>query len=689
MGDWYKKSFFRNLVDMHIPSGENNFANFNAEKYADCMVAAGVDTAYVYASNCLGLCLFPSEVGFRHSITYTRDIFGETVQALRRRNIRVVGYLNSWCTEGARRHPNWQIISSAGNCSGDASRFGTCCLNSPYRDLFHALVYEMVSKYDIDGLWVDMIGFFMPDCHCQWCKDKYKQETGFDLPSIIDWTDENYIRYIQFKFDTVSGYAKGITEAAHRAKPDISVSLQCGGWRNSFYTGLNNDYFAQMDYVSGDFYSDRNKTDIVCRFLPNLTQNKPFEYMISRAPNLSYHTAIKDKSEILLQAYTSFLCGGSFLFIDAIDPDGDLNYEFYQMMGQIKQELEPFFKTIDHDAEVLRDVAVYINFDSFTDRRAEQQPSSELGKFCDVISEKLVNLNKAFSRAHIDYDILTYKNIRELSKYKVIVLPDLYRMSETECEAIRQYVKNGGCIFASGCTSSLSTDGKKRDKFMLEDVFGVQYCGFVDRYPVYMAPTAAGQKFFDHFNEAYPAMFTKPAVCVVPLHENAEILATVTYPFTDARNFHRFSSAISDPPTEKTNLPALVSHSYGKGTSVYSLMPFELSEAVCNYDIFTKLICNLVNQNGGSILETEESEYLEHVVRHNPVKKHYSISLVNYQTVKKIVPLRDIHFSLHLDLEPKQVYSTLGTPVSWKRMDDRLHLTLEKLDIYDVIYITY
>ena len=76
----------------------------------------------------------------------------------------------------------------------------------------------------------------------------------------------------------------------------------------------------------------------------------------------------------------------------------------------------PFFKTIDYEASVLRDVAVYINFDSYTDRRSENRPAAELGNFCGVIREKLMTLNKALSRAHIDYDILTEKNIDELSR---------------------------------------------------------------------------------------------------------------------------------------------------------------------------------------------------------------------------------------------------------------------------------
>ncbi len=688
MKKWYKKSCFRNLVDMHIPSGEGNFENFDAEKYADCMKAAGVDTAYVYASNCLGLCLFPSEVGFRHSITYKRDIFGETVTALRRRGIGVVGYLNSWCTEGARRHPEWQIRESSGHVSGNASRFGTCCLNSPYRDYFHALVYEMVSKYDIDGLWIDMIGFFTGDCVCEHCQKKYRELTGFSIPSTIDWTNENYIRYVQFKYDTVADYARGIRDSALRAKPHISTSFQCAGWNASPSVALGNEYFSLMDYVSGDFYAERHRTDVICRLLPNLTENSPFEYMISRAPDLSYHTAIKDKSEILLQAYTAFLCGGSFLFIDAIDPDGSLNPDFYNLMGGVKRELEPFFKTVDFEHRIIRDTAVYINFDSFTSRDAEGKPAHSEGNYLSIPS-RLERINKALTREHIDFDILTEKNIGELDRYKLVIVPDLYRMKESECEALRTFVRNGGRLYISGSSSALSTDGKNKDNFMLSDVMGVEWESFVDRYPVYLAPTERGQAYFEHFNEKYPAMLPFAVPTVKKISDTAEVLATLTYPYTDARNFHRFSSAISNPPSEKTDIPALVYNRFGKGACLYTCAPFENSVAVCNYDVFTTLLKMLVCEVGGLTLECDESEYLEHALRHIPEEKRYSLSLLNYQNVKKIVPLCDIELKLSLDIEPRHVYSTLSTPVKLEKQDGKLVLKLERLDIYDVIYIEY
>lgn len=688
MEPWYKKSYFRNLVDMHIPNGEGNFEQFDADVYADNMKAAGVDMAYVYSSNCLGLCLYPTKIGIRHEIANKRDIFGETVSALRKRGMGVVGYINSWCTEVARAHPDWEVRAPWGWAMGDKTRLAYCCPNSPYADMFHGMVYEMVSNYDIDSLWVDMVGFYAPVCGCKYCREKYKNETGLELPTHIDWTDENFVKYLKFKQEHLAEYTRGIVEAARRAKPGIPVSIQCATWANPMNSGLSNRFFGLMNYTSGDFYSDRNKTDVVCRLLRNLSEDQPFEYMISRAPDLTYHTAIKDKSEILLQAYTSFLCGGSFLFIDAIDPAGTMNKDLYHMMREVKTELEPFFKTIDHEAQILRDVAVYINFDSYTSRAVNGKEMTELCKDT-VIPERLNLMNSAFMRDHIDYDVITPGNLDELSKYKVVIVSDLYRMSREECDKLREYVANGGRLYISGEASALSVDASNKDKFMLEDVMGVRYKEYVDRKPVYMAPTAEGQHLFEKFNPDFPAMVKKALPVVEVVSDKAKVLATVTYPVTTVTDRVHYASALSNPPVERTELPALVYHPYGKGACLYSLAPLEQSKAVCDYDVFTGMIRSLLDEVGGITLDCRESEYLEHVVRHSPEKKHYTVSLLNYQTVKKIVPLHDISFTLKLDVQPQKVYTNLGADLSWSMKDGKLEIKLSKLDIYDVVYIEY
>ena len=686
MKPWYKRSMFRNLVDMHIPSGEGYLEQFDPEQYADCMEMAGVDTAYVYASNCLGLCLYPTKLGYRHSIAEKRDIFGETVKALRNRGIGVVGYLNSWNTEAAKRHPDWQIRSSDGKARGEYSRFGTCCLNSPYRKFFLNMVQEMVSTYDIDGFWVDMIGFMSPDCTCKYCREKYKTETGNELPITIEWKDPNFIRYVQFKFDTVTSYAQEVSATARAARPGISISFQCAGWNRALDYGLHDAYYSTMDYVSGDFYASRHKTDVICRILPNLSENMPFEYMISRAPHLSYHTGLKSEGEFLRQACTALLCGGSFLFIDAIDPSGKLSPTLYTQMGKIREKLAPFYEAIDHEAKILRDVAVYINFDSYTQREAEGQPSHKLGDY-RAVALNLEQMNESFAREHIDYDILTEKNIHKLQNYKLVVVPDLYRMSRSECEKLAAYVEQGGRLYISGASSALSTDGTNKDQFMLQEVMGVSYAGFRKLQPVYLAPTAVGEKLFPGFTASYPMMLPFAAPNVRVISESAKALATFTYPLSDVSDKEVYSSAISNPPMEVTDLPAVIYHPYGKGACIYSCAPMEQSKVEGTVEVFDRIILSLLEEAGGLTLRCQETEYLEQVLRYHPATGKYTLSLLNNQAVKRPVPLRDLEFSLQLDSSPRKVYTTLGTPVQWQYAAGQLQLQLDVLEIYDVITI--
>ena len=408
--------------------------------------------------------------------------------------------------------------------------------------------------------------------------------------------------------------------------------------------------------------------------------------MISRAPDLNWHTCIRKDSEILLQAYTSLLCGGSFLFIDAIDPDGGMNEKLYEKMGALKKKMEPFFSYADFEDEMVRDVAVYINFDSFMSRESNGKPSNTLLAYGDGLPKQLCRINQALMHAHIDYAILTDKNLGELSRYKVLILPGLGRMSQQECEQIREYVKNGGTVYASGLSSSLSVDGAVADHFMLADVFGVEFERFVDRKPVYISPSQKAEPLFEPFTAKYPPMVLE-SVPLVRAAEGAEVVGTVTYPFTDERNGERFSSAISNPPSVFTTLPAMVFNNYGKGRCCYSVAQLESCQEFSARGVFARIIKTLAERNGGLTFATEEGEHLEHAVKRRHCKNGVKVSLLNYQNVDRPVPMRNVKFTLKMDIAPVRVYSVSGAPVSWTREADEIHVVLQELPIYDEILL--
>lgn len=582
---WFQKSYFRNLVDMHINNGDERLlASFDPEAYAENMKTAGFDTVYIYGSNCLGLCLFPSKTGYRHQITEKRDIFGETVAACQKRGIRTVGYLNHWATKAYDLHPEWRVINKDGTGSRDAAgndgRYGVCCMNSPYRDYFLAIVKEFCETYPIEGLWVDMVGFWRSACYCESCKKAYREETGMEIPEKIDWEAPAWRRYVKFKEDSMNRYARDITRTAKEARPGISVSIQCAAWTMGQHAGFSSGFFGQADYSAGDFYTDVREQAVDCKFLRNVTPAQPFEYMVPRCPNLAFHTVSKPMWQIRQQAYSAFLHGGAFLLIDAIDPAGTMNPAIYKMFGEVRKALEPYW---EHPAflrgEYLNDAAVYVNFQSMNDLRQNGKEITDGNDHSNPLINRLKALNQTLAENHIQYDIITDLRLGDLARYPVIIISELTVLSHKEAEAFQAYVKNGGNIYISGRSGILDepenwqTETLRRKNLALGSVMGVSDAGMIPFHTIYIQGTQVSG-LFDEDQLKYPPCAAGPAMRIEAA-DDTKVLAVAKLPISNNSDGKNFLSAISDPPWNETDIPVLTEHSYGNGTCIYSALLLE------------------------------------------------------------------------------------------------------------------
>lgn len=679
---WYENSFIRNLTDMHIPWGEGFLERFDPEAYARNISISGATTAYIYASNCLGLSLYPTDIGLRHSEAEKHDLFGETVSACRRAGLHVVGYLNAWGSFVCDQHPEWSVVNYDGVSMRDGSRYGNPCVNSPYREYFISRVREMCSRYDIDGLWVDMIGIWESVCACQSCREKYRALHARELPRVINWRDPEFIEYIRFKNDSVASFARGIRSAAAEVKPEISVGLQCAALPSAPNVGLSAEYFEAMDYCAGDFYTGHDGVNVISRILYSLTPRLPFEFMTSRCADLSFHTMNKSIRELTLQAFAAFLYNGSFLFIDAIDPEGTMNADFYRSAAGIEAALRPFIPYIDYNEKPLRDIAVYINFDSFINPADNGKPVSAMSQ--GPLFRRLHTLGRALSSAHLDYDILTERNLGQLSRYRVLILSSLEMMSEKEAEAVRRFTADGGHVYISGTSSLLRSDGALQDNFMLSDVIGADCCGAFDLRPNYILPRDDHKELFGRYNRRYPHTVNEACRRVKP-HGDAEIMADVGLPLSDASDFRVFASAISNPPRCETDSPALLFHRYGKGEVIYSATLPEESELYDNGKLFADIIGRLLGERRFTAQAPENVDITAY-----EGEGRYRVGLLNYQETNTPIPVHDIRFTLRLgDHEDVGDVFTVGQkPVEWHTGGGTLHVRLSVLDVFEMVVIT-
>ncbi len=64
-----------------------------------------------------------------------------------------------------------------------------------------------------------------------------------------------------------------------------------------------------------------------------------------------------------------------------------------------------------------------------------------------------------------------------LQQYKLLILPNIAALSDTQCEQLREFVEQGGSVVATYETSLCTEDGKRRSNFGLSDLLGVSLNG--------------------------------------------------------------------------------------------------------------------------------------------------------------------------------------------------------------------
>ena len=67
-----------------------------------------------------------------------------------------------------------------------------------------------------------------------------------------------------------------------------------------------------------------------------------------------------------------------------------------------------------------------------------------------------------------------------LKPFKLLVLPNIYSLSNAQCDQLRQFVDGGGSLMATFETSLYDEQGNARKDFGLKDLLGVSYNGQVE-----------------------------------------------------------------------------------------------------------------------------------------------------------------------------------------------------------------
>jgi hypothetical protein len=675
---WYKRSYRRNLVDMHIEDWNDEFlSKLNADDYLDCLKRGKIKSAMIYFQNHNGHCYFPTRVGHIHEkFTGEKNEIKRLVDLCHENDIDVVGYYSViFNTYEEDRHPEWRLIGYDGltrrqrftaKCDhGSLRRKGLCCPNNPeYREFVKIQIKEMLDYFgDIEGMFYDMT--FWPEiCTCDNCKARAKAELGLEGIPKVDWKDKDFKRFMTRRHEWMGEFAHFVSDYTRELRPGITVehnyAQSVAGDEYSSNTELVND---ACDFTGGDLYGSLYNHSFAAKYYRGVTRNAPVEYMTCRCDNnLSQHTVTKSERALECEVMLNVANHCATFIIDAIDPRGTLDKRVYDRIGSIfsrEMNYEPYM-----NGKAVTDAAIMF----FTGGKYNSEGQAVNNKNASI------GASTALTERNVLFDVVA-GNRADLSKYPTVIAPHIAGATPECINGIVDYVENGGSFYFSGA----------EEPELISRLLGASFEGMTDYIINYVAPKRTAKKIFGWFNSDYPF----PVAFKLPIIKGAasdDILAYITYPYTDVTE-DRYASIHSNPPGVATRIPAVVERRVGKGKVIWSAAPIELESRSAYRDIFYNLITELLPEKSRTISSNAPRQVELSVYER---ESGLQLNAINLFAGDEWLTLSSFKVKVVSKNAPSKVYSvSTGREIPYSYKDGYVEITVKGLKLFEMIEINW
>ncbi len=525
----------------------------DVERWADYWASLKVDAVLVSVTGILAF--YQTKVPFHRKGKFLgdRDFFGDCCAAARKRGLHVIARMSpdlNW-EDAVQAHPEWFERDAEGNAvhhDEDPRLFPTCMFSTYMTDYMPAIMREINSLYDVDGLYTNAwppLGA-MPVCYCSVCRGLPPSGT----PAYWDKFNERTL-YLWKLYDSIAKekkpsnfYFANLGGGVHSTADLVQLGELCE-WFQCDNQGRGGDGAP----IWGCSLQGR-----VC----NAVQKGKMAANVTAAWSTGvprWRNVYKSQREEQMW-FNETLASGMVPYHHLIGGENGL--------GEDRRWLEPAHKYFNwmakHDAHFVnkRSIAnLGVVMGQRTNLFYKPPHGALMPQYMDGMYYALLEGRFLFDFVHEDK-----LAPEDLKKYTALVLPNTALLSDEQCRQLRAYVDAGGSLLATFETSLYTERNERRADFGLADVFGIHKAGEV----------------IGTTGNAYLARIEKPHAILngfagtnwIPGAQNRVPLAPVDGPIlTVVPGFVAYPPELSYPLEPRTSEPAVVVREQGSSRLVY------------------------------------------------------------------------------------------------------------------------
>ncbi|RUS47485.1 alpha-amylase family protein [Cohnella sp. AR92] len=650
-------------LDFHTSEKIRNIgSHFSKSQFQDMLRTGHVDSITVFAKCHHGWGYYPSETTPIHP-HLSFDLLGAQIEAAHEIGVKAPIYLSVGLDERlARQYPQW-LMRDENDQTNWAKGFMTAgfhqfCLNTPYLDIMIAQIEEAVSKYDGDGVFLDIVG--VRQCYCHTCVNQLLSEgkDPRDKAVVIELGERIYANYTRRVEAAVHAIKPGMPifhNAGHitQGRRDLAAmnthleleSLPTGGWGYDHFP-MSARYVQQLGY---DFLGMTGKFHTFWG-----------EFGGYKHPNaLRYETAL------------SLANGARCSIGDQLHPEGLMDPATYRLIGAAYAEVErkeAWCSGVTSVADVgLLSVEAAIG------------GSNGSAMFTGKSDAGAVRI---LLESHILFDVIDLES--DFNRYKVLILPDAITIDASLEAKLSAFLAGGGRILATG-RSGLN---REETAFVLD--LGARDAGANPYRPDYLRPSFP----LPSLGEASFVVYSNGRR--IELAEGGEELGRREDPYFN-RDVYSFCSHQHTPSMQTSGGPGITRGSHGiyfawdvfddyatKGSlpvkeAVAEALRLLLPDPTLSTDLPAQGIVTLQDQAG-------ESRLVQHSLYASPVRRGDGV-----EVIEDLVALADIRVKLRLPgKQVTRVYlAPEGTDLPYSADGETIDYAIGRLHNHQMVVLDY
>lgn len=504
-------------------------------------------------SNLGGIVAFyPSALPLHHVSPYLKgDFAGRMVDAAHAHGLAYIGRFDlSKATKPVfDAHPDWFMRNRDGSIREYEGTYQVCPNGGWAQDYALRILEEGIKRYDIDGLFFNMVGYTRTDyanvdhgiCVCDNCKTRFRAMYGLDLPKADGIGDPNWLPYVAFQSRTLAELAERTTAMVRAVRPDVPLM--------DFFVGrvARGEVQRRVDRPAPEWpYAMGEQV----RWAVGANPKRPFSAASAAHIDYPWRQATESADNHLLR-FAQALGSGGKLDLYLMGTLADQNDQ--RWLAPVSQLFQWHARNEHHYAGLtpLGQVGLFSPAMGFTGGERGFSPGQR-GAYQALIDLRLPFLSLNAGRLVKEGKALT-------DQFDVILLPDVQRLSDAEAAALDNFVAAGGLLITTGKTGALDAKGQSRARQILASSPVASFTGEAD---------AHGWSLKDEGSELDFGGARIP-VDGRYFHSAPRDGAATLIPFAPDQRFGPPEFSYAMPNATARPDPGVLSIKFGKGTAVH------------------------------------------------------------------------------------------------------------------------